>query len=142
MKEADIRPQAIFDEYLKLCAQDTRTYFENAQRDTIACPACGAQGKVAFTKNGFTYDHCARCESLYVNPRPAAQAFSSYYTTAPSSKFWATTFYRETADARRKLLWQPKARNVANKLLNACASRTKAQPSKAVTTSSSLPTSG
>jgi hypothetical protein len=116
MKEADIRPQAIFDEYLRLCALDTETYFGSAERHAIACPACGAQGNEAFTKNGFTYEHCTRCESLYVSPRPVAQAFSDYYTTAPSSKFWATTFYRETADARRRLLWQPKARNVAAKL--------------------------
>jgi SAM-dependent methyltransferase len=116
MKETDIRPQAVFDEYLRLCADDTRTYFGSVERTPVPCPACGAQGAPAFTKNGFTYELCARCESLYVSPRPAARAFASYYQTAPSSKFWATTFYRETAEARRKLLWQPKARKLAEQL--------------------------
>jgi hypothetical protein len=116
MKETDIRPQDVFDEYLRLCAKDTSSYFGAVERTPILCPACGSQGVPAFTKNGFSYELCAQCESLYVSPRPEAQAFSSYYQTAPSSKFWATTFYRETAEARRKLLWQPKARKLAAQL--------------------------
>jgi hypothetical protein len=116
MKETDIRPQAIFDEYLRLCAEDTRTYFQSVERSAIPCPACGAVGTPAFAKNGFTYELCGECDTLYVSPRPAARAFESYYQTAPSSKYWASTFYRETAEARRRLLWQPKARNIASKL--------------------------
>jgi hypothetical protein len=116
IREADIRPQAIFDEYLRLCALDTRTYFESVERTSIPCPVCDTAGIPAFTKNGFSYELCAGCASLYVSPRPAAHAFEAYYRTAPSSKYWASTFYRETADARRKLLWRPKARLVADKL--------------------------
>jgi len=116
MREIDIRPRALFEEYLRLCAEDTRTYFDSVERRSIACPACQSIGKPAFTKEGFTYELCDTCDSLYVSPRPVAQAFSSYYLTAPSSRFWATTFYRETAEARRRLLWQPKARAVAAKL--------------------------
>jgi SAM-dependent methyltransferase len=116
MREADIRPAALFEEYLRLCAQDARTYFDAAARLPIACPACGADGAPAFTKNGFAYELCAGCDSLYVSPRPVASAFESYYTSAPSSKYWASTFYRETAESRRRLLWQPKARLVAELL--------------------------
>jgi Methyltransferase domain len=116
MKEADIRPSAIFDEYLRLCAQDTETYFAQGERVAILCPACGAQGQHAFTKNGFSYELCGLCDSLYVSPRPAAQAFAAYYQGSPSSKYWASTFYRETAAARRELLWRPKARSIADKL--------------------------
>jgi hypothetical protein len=116
MREADIRPQAIFDEYLRLCVQDTRTYFEAVEREAIPCPACGAQGEPAFTKNGFSYETCPDCDSLYVSPRPAARAFATYYQNSPSSKFWASTFYRETAEARRELLWRPKAQAIAAKL--------------------------
>jgi SAM-dependent methyltransferase len=116
MKEADIRPQAIFDEYLRLCAEDTRTYFGTGARAVIPCPACGAHGDRAFDKNGFTYELCGNCDTLYVSPRPSARAFAAYYQTAPSSKFWASTFYPGTAEARRRLLWQPKARVVAAKL--------------------------
>lgn len=116
MKESDIRPQAIFDEYLRLCAQDIGTYFGSGDRTRVSCPACAEDGLPTFTKNGFTYDLCGKCRTLYVSPRPAAQAFENYYRGAPSSRYWADTFYRETADARRKLLWAPKATQVAEKL--------------------------
>jgi 2-polyprenyl-3-methyl-5-hydroxy-6-metoxy-1,4-benzoquinol methylase len=109
MKEEEIRPKAIFDEYLRLAAADTVTYFGTAVRIPIACPACGTAGETAFTKSGFTYDLCPTCRTLYVSPRPAAEAFANYYTESPSAKYWASTFYKQTADARRKHIWRPKA---------------------------------
>jgi hypothetical protein len=51
-----------------------------------------------------------------VNPRPVASAFSKYYTESPSSKYWASTFYKETAEARREKLWKPKARLILQTL--------------------------
>lgn len=116
MKEEEIRPQAIFDEYLRLAAKDTETYFADAELDHGACPACGGHGESAITKHGFVYELCPACQTLYVNPRPVASAFAKYYTEAPSSKYWATTFYRETAAARREKLWKPKANAIARLL--------------------------
>lgn len=113
MREEDIRPQSIFDEYLRLAAQDTDTYFSNVQRMDALCPACEVRGEPTFKKYGFDYEVCPDCLTLYVNPRPVAAAFAKYYTEAPSSKYWATTFYRETASARRENLWKPKAGIVA-----------------------------
>lgn len=112
MKEEDIRPKAIFDEYLALAAKDAKTYFGSDDRVHIDCPACGATGVPTFAKSGFAYDECPACMTLYVNPRPRPEAFSTYYREAPSTHFWATTFYRETAEARREKLWKPKARRI------------------------------
>ena len=116
MKEEEIRPQGVFDEYLRLALVDTAVYFEHARRETGNCPACEGCGEPAFTKNGFSYQTCPECHTLFVNPRPVAEVFSKYYTESPSSKFWATTFYKETADARREKLWKPKARLVRDTL--------------------------
>lgn len=118
MKEEEIRPQAIFDEYLRLAAEDTVTYFAHADRVSGSCPACGVEGERAFTKSGFVYEVCSQCQTLYVNPRPVADAFTKYYIESPSSKYWASTFYRETAESRREKLWKPKARAVAAILEN------------------------
>ena len=38
--EEEIRPETVFNEYLKLTALDTVTYFEKAERNDINCPAC------------------------------------------------------------------------------------------------------
>jgi hypothetical protein len=112
MKEEEIRPKKIFDEYLRLAAQDTYTYFNQAERRKIACPGCSNPGAVAFEKSGFVYEQCSKCQTLYVSPRPVAEAFSQYYLESPSSQYWATTFYKETAEARREKLWRPKAREI------------------------------
>jgi 2-polyprenyl-3-methyl-5-hydroxy-6-metoxy-1,4-benzoquinol methylase len=114
MKEEEIRPQKIFNEFLRLAKEDTETYFRAAERQSGACPACGGNGVTAFVKEGFAYEICASCHSLFVNPRPVAEAFSKYYTESPSSKYWASTFYKETADARREKLWKPKVQMVRN----------------------------
>jgi hypothetical protein len=116
MKEEDIRPKKIFDEYLRLAEADTRKYFADARREPCACPACDGAGEFAFEKHGFAYDSCPTCHTLFVNPRPVPDAFSRYYTESESSKFWATTFYKETADARREKLWKPKAAMVIDAL--------------------------
>lgn len=73
MKESEIRPKEIFKEFLRLAKIDTKTYCE-----------------------------CKKCHTLYVNPRPNLESFTNYYTSSPSTKYWATTFYMETADARRE----------------------------------------
>lgn len=109
MKEEEIRPQSIFDEYLKLAKIDTKVFFDKVERKTIACPACLKVGKFAFNKHGFCYQLCLECDTLFVSPRPLKKAFTRYYTDAPSTKYWATKFYKETAEARRKKLWRPKA---------------------------------
>tara|TARA_X000000950_G_scaffold266267_1_gene341554 strand:- start:94 stop:1074 length:981 start_codon:yes stop_codon:yes gene_type:complete len=114
MKEEDIRPQHIFDEYLALTIQDTKTYFDNCEKDIIKCPACGSVGEFSFNKSGFDYEECKECFTLFVNPRPIASLFDKYYTEAPSAEYWATTFYKETAESRRELLWKPKAKLVKN----------------------------
>jgi hypothetical protein len=118
MKEEDIRPRDIFDEYLRLAEADTKTFFSNAVREYISCPACGSKGSKAFEKHGFVYETCPDCQSLYVNPRPQAEAFNRYYEESPSSTFWATTFYKETAESRREKLWKPKAKMVAEIIKN------------------------
>jgi hypothetical protein len=107
--EEEIRPEAVFSEYLALTNKDVDTFFGNCKREEISCPACGEFGKEWATKAGFTYKICNNCLSIYVSPRPVKEAFDNYYTDSPSTKFWATTFYKVTESARREKLWKPKA---------------------------------
>lgn len=125
MKEEEIRPQQIFNEYLRLCAIDTEHYFSAASCAEINCPACGGTGIAAFDKNGFSYALCPDCQTLYVNPRPEAVAFERYYTEAPSVQYWATTFYQATAEARREKIWKNKARQVHEMVNQLCGGTAK-----------------
>jgi 2-polyprenyl-3-methyl-5-hydroxy-6-metoxy-1,4-benzoquinol methylase len=111
MKENDIRPKALFDEYLKLSQKDIEIYFNDHTKFlNVNCPACrSAKVSSSFTKDSFTYLECEYCKTLYVSPRPSQEMIDSYYRTSASSKFWATTFYKETEAARRDKLFKPKA---------------------------------
>ena len=114
----EIRPKTIFDEYLKLAKQDCLIYFKDSENTTINCPACDQQGEYAFRKDNFNYANCSHCETLYVNPRPSIENFFQYYKESESSKYWASTFYKKTAEARYEKIWKPKARIIKNTLLN------------------------
>lgn len=110
MKEEDIRPEKLFNQYLLLAKKDTVVYFKNAPFYYIPCPACGnSNSEFIFRKMGFDYEVCSDCGTLFVNPRPAVEAFNNYYTDSPSVRFWATNFYRETEKNRREHLIKPKA---------------------------------
>ena len=115
--EEEIRPEAVFNEYLKLTEEDIIKYFSNAAKFEINCPACGGKGSRWVSKHGFNYKLCKSCSSIYVSPRPVIDAFNAYYTDSPSTKFWATTFYKVTESARREKLWKPKALLVKDKIL-------------------------
>ncbi len=112
MKEEEIRPKKIFEEYLDLCKEDIKNFFVSKQQININCPACNKKGKLAFVKNNFSYEKCLGCKTLYVSPRPPEEEFQNYYLNAQSTQFWATTFYKETEDARRKKIWKPKAKQI------------------------------
>jgi hypothetical protein len=115
--EEDIRPEKVFNEYLRLAAIDTVTFFENKESIEITCPACaGNEGSEWVKKSLFTYKICFSCKTIYVSPRPFIESFNSYYTDSPSTKFWATSFYKVTENARREKLWRPKAEMIKKRI--------------------------
>ncbi len=110
MKEEEIRPQHIFDEYLLLAKRDSQKYFsDRLGEEVVHCPACNAEGKHSFTKHDFNYAECHFCQTIFVSPRPPVESFLRYYQESESAIFWASTFYKETAVARREKIWRPKA---------------------------------
>lgn len=117
MKESEIRPEAIFDQFLVLAEQDAMYYFNGTPFNPIHCPACDCDDSaVAFRKHGFQYETCGSCGTLFVNPRPGPDAFRRYYREAPSIRFWATDFYERTEAARRESIFVPRARVVLEKI--------------------------
>ncbi|MEN4044799.1 class I SAM-dependent methyltransferase [Sulfurimonas sp. NWX367] len=116
MKEEEIRPEKLFDELLRLNREDIKIYFSDSKNTKINCSACGNEGIFSFNKDGFDFDECKQCKTLYVSPRPDKESFNNYYTNSASSKFWATTFYKATEKNRREMLWKPKAEMILNKI--------------------------
>jgi 2-polyprenyl-3-methyl-5-hydroxy-6-metoxy-1,4-benzoquinol methylase len=110
MKEESIRPERIFKKHLSLAKKDTELYFKDVPFSYSPCPSCkSVKSSFAFRKQGFDYEECDVCGTLFANPRPSADAFSRYYSYAPSVKYWATHFYKITEDDRREKLIRPRA---------------------------------
>ena len=116
MKENDIRPKHLWDRYLELTERDSLNFFKEDSREHFDCPVCSLPGNSEIEKYGFNYDLCEICFTLYVSPRPSEASFQRYYTSSASSEFWSSTFYKETAEARREKLWRPKASLIDLKL--------------------------
>jgi 2-polyprenyl-3-methyl-5-hydroxy-6-metoxy-1,4-benzoquinol methylase len=117
IKEEDIRPEKIFNEYLRLTEIDTQKYFSISPREDICCPSCLGEGELWVEKQGFEYKICLECKTIYVSPRPNVNAFNEYYTSAASTEYWATTFYKYTEQARRNKLWKPKAQMIKDRII-------------------------
>jgi len=111
MKEEEIRPNKIFDEYLKLAKKDIGQYFsDKSDFGHINCPACnGDDTSFEFEKDDFNYIQCNNCKTLYVNPRPSGEVIRNFYTHSKSTKYWAEHFYKETEEQRREKIFKPRA---------------------------------
>ena len=118
MKESDIRPRGLFEEYLRLSAEDVEQYFaKQVNRVQRSCPACSTDApQSAFQKNGFDLVRCGECETLYVTPGPEASALAAFYTDSPSQKYWANVFFPSVAEARREMIFAPRAAKIATLL--------------------------
>jgi SAM-dependent methyltransferase len=115
MKESDIRPADLLAEYLRLSAQDAQRLFDVQHRKPIACVACGSnRSTFSFNKSSFDYVVCDDCDTLYQSPRPPLSDFERLYNDSPSSTFWATRFFPAVAEARRGLIFKPRAEQISD----------------------------
>ena len=85
MKEEDIRPKQIFEEYLDLAAQDAINFFPLSQREDIKCPACSADASTwRFEKNGFQYQRCPNCLTLLSPLDPLRNVLKNFTLSLPA----------------------------------------------------------
>lgn len=103
LREADIRPPDLLSEFKRLSVQDSLEFFgKPAQLALVPCPFCEADAADAvFKKNEFLYNRCDACGSVYVSPRPTADALAEYYARSRASRFRVEHYSRDTARARR-----------------------------------------
>lgn len=114
MNEHDIRPEALLNRYLELCAEDAKRYFSGDTRNPVVCVACGGKSAAhEFDKQGFGYVRCLKCGSLYQSPRPQPQALEAFYRDSASSNYWAEVFFPAVAEVRREAIFRPRVERLA-----------------------------
>ncbi|MCG8566167.1 MAG: hypothetical protein MI747_13905, partial [Desulfobacterales bacterium] len=113
MKENEIRPQALLDEYLRLSREDAATCFPDTDRNDVPCVACqGTEAVFQFSKHGFGFVQCEGCGSMFQSPRPSMVAFERFYRGSKSSDFWANQFFPTVAEARRDKIFKPRVEKI------------------------------
>lgn len=118
MKEQEIRPKELFQNYLRLCERDSQQ-FNPVNFQNVDCPGCDASNPgFKFKKNGFSYVICRVCHSLYCTPRPSEEALENFYKNSESSRYWATVFFPAVAETRREKLFRRKASDIFTLLHN------------------------
>lgn len=111
MKEEDIRKKELFDKYLLLVKQDIEIHFKDKHSfERINCPACDSTNiQDEFIKDGFTYQICNKCKTLFVNPRPTYKSLINFYSDSISNRYWTNTFFKTVEEIRTEKIFKPRA---------------------------------
>jgi SAM-dependent methyltransferase len=109
MKESDIRPKKLFEKYLNLSKKDAES-FDKSNFETINCVSCDSPlVKLKHEKDGFKYNICKSCGTLFCSPRPSLETLNSFYQNSASSKFWFEEFLPRVEETRREKIFKKKA---------------------------------
>ncbi|UPQ88108.1 class I SAM-dependent methyltransferase [Vibrio sinaloensis] len=117
MKENDIRPKELMENYILLSEQDITTCFNSGVKVDFNCVACGHHHvRKEFDKCGFSYSTCKNCSTLFLTPRPEFSEFTHFYSNSKSAKYWAEVFFPAVAEKRRDTIFKPRV----EKLMQLC----------------------
>ncbi len=102
LKESDIRPEKIYNEYKELLSQDAAEYFSDSSLLLkVDCPGCTSkESKAGFKKGGFNYRICDRCGSFFVSPRPKDEALRDFYRNSRAGIFLRKKLLTDTLESR------------------------------------------
>ncbi len=108
IKEEEIRPDEVFNEFIRLSAGDALNFFDKSEFEVCVCPACGAD-KIAesFEKHSFKYNSCKNCNTIYVSPRPSLSELNRYYAESKSQSFWSESILKKTGEKRKQSIMLP-----------------------------------
>lgn len=103
LRESDIKPPTLFSEFRSLSIREAEIRFGDPSTLTeVACPGCASEkSRAVFLKNEFRYNECAECGSVFVSPRPTAEALADYYRNSRAILFRARHLAKEAGEARR-----------------------------------------
>jgi 2-polyprenyl-3-methyl-5-hydroxy-6-metoxy-1,4-benzoquinol methylase len=113
-RESDIRPEELMREQSGRFQRDVdRLLTHRDHYVEVVCPACGdAERIAAFTKMGFSYQHCSSCRTMYISPRPLPEHLADYYRHSENYRFWAEHIFPASEDVRRERIFRPRVRRL------------------------------
>ena len=111
MKINDIRPESIMKGARKAYLEDVEFYKSQIESFQLRnCPGCQcAECDLFCEKDGFKFDRCPACWTIFMNPGPSADVVSKLYEISKTYEYWAKYVYPQSAEQRYTQLSQPRA---------------------------------
>lgn len=107
LKESDIRPEKIYNEYKDILSKDIQDYFSDTSvLIKIDCPGCSDKNsEFVFNKMGLDYRACNKCGSLFVSPRPSDDALRYFYKNSNAGLFLRKNILEKPIESRSKKIF-------------------------------------
>jgi 2-polyprenyl-3-methyl-5-hydroxy-6-metoxy-1,4-benzoquinol methylase len=81
----------------------------------VTCPACdSAEREPLYEKYGLQHHRCDACRTQYISPRPTPELLAKFYAVSENYAYWAQYIYPASAESRRRNIFVPRARLVAD----------------------------
>ena len=111
LRETDIRPDELMAEQARRYAADVAWLVERRDRFVeVSCPACDADAaEPAWRKYDLDYGRCGRCQTVYMNPRPAPDLLVEYYGRSANYEYWNEVVFPASEEVRRERIFRPRA---------------------------------
>jgi 2-polyprenyl-3-methyl-5-hydroxy-6-metoxy-1,4-benzoquinol methylase len=111
MKINDIRPESIMKGARKAYLEDVEFYKSQITFFQLRnCPGCRwAECSLFCEKDGFKFDRCPACWTIFMNPGPSIDVVSRLYEISKTYEYWAKYVYPQSAEQRYTQLSQPRA---------------------------------
>jgi len=114
MKEASIRTDQMVEQSLRMHDEDVAWIRGHARGFVeVACPACeSSPRRFEFERDGFQFQRCLACETLYISPRPTAELLGEFYRRSKVINYFNDVIFPSSEEARRKQIFAPRAERV------------------------------
>jgi len=110
--EENIRPAKFDNGHLKAILEDVKMLkSKQSEFVTTSCPACNLNKFTKqFSKRGFNYVRCHRCETVFINPRPSQNTLDWFYRESKNYSFWNTHIFPATEKSRHENIIMPRVK--------------------------------
>lgn len=107
----DIRPENLMEQKKPLLEAD-KEYLRSRRSlfIEVACPACQSTQSVSWgEKEGFTYQQCSNCATIFMSPRADENLSGEFYMQSKNYDFWNKYIFPATDAVRKEKIFKPRA---------------------------------
>lgn len=110
LREAEIRPDNTMEEGERLHRKDLdRLRVSMPNWKSVPCPACAStETQFEMSKYEMNFEKCARCATIFLNPRPDKDELERHYIQSETYAYWNEFVFPPSEDARRTKVFRPR----------------------------------